>query len=472
MILSDSAREKFKELISQSPSWAPLAESQFVEHLALWLDWALEDALFKIERVYQEAFADTALNRSSILAHGEGIDYLPRKPVPPAGEVEFSNLSGEPVSLERGRQFLSAAQDVYMLDEAVTVPAGGKASAPVSQRRMETYVHEVAETRKFYEILFDRETSAQVVSYEVWLDEQDGNGFRQWKYDRLLTNAWPESMVYDEYYHYTDQIGIRFGNGEFGRIPPAGSVVRIEAMLSDGDTVLLQNQELYPVDEMVTDGTGDIADVSCTVSRTIQNGSAQEGTEETRRMLHYARVYNERLIWANDYRYFLQRRFPDIVFVKAWGEEESEKMWGVNQDWVNRIWICAYSPDREVQELCMEAVRDVPMMCRNFVWHEPEHVQFTVAFEGRILPGRPVADAMKAVRDFLEEAYGKASKTRREEVLEHEMYEGIYATGFFEKESGAWFRIRIEGQTVPEYVYQMIEIDLDGSVFDLQYVKA
>ena len=40
---------------------------------------------------------------------------------------------------------------------------------------------------------------------------------------------------------------------------------------------------------------------------------------------------------------------------------------------------------------------------------------------------------MKAVRDFLEEAYGKASKTRREEVLEHEMYEGIYATGFFEK---------------------------------------
>ena len=39
MILSDTAREKFKELISQSPSWAPLAESQFVEHLALWLDF-------------------------------------------------------------------------------------------------------------------------------------------------------------------------------------------------------------------------------------------------------------------------------------------------------------------------------------------------------------------------------------------------------------------------------------------------
>ena len=133
-----------------------------------------------------------------------------------------------------------------------------------------------------------------------------------------------ESHVYDEFYHFTDQIGIRFGNGDFGKILPQGTKVRVELVLTEGDTILLEKQSLWPVEE-IRDANGLSAQYQITVSQTIQNGEAQEGTEEMRRNLHYAPVYNERLVWDNDYEYFLRRRFPEIVFTRAWGEEEAEK---------------------------------------------------------------------------------------------------------------------------------------------------
>ena len=84
-----------------------------------------------------------------------------------------------------------------------------------------------------------------------------------------------------------------------------------------------------------------------------------------RRNLHYWSVYNERLIWDNDYTYFLRRRYPEIVFCKAWGEEEAERLWGINVENINRIWICAYAPrgwlaGRRNEGPCLMFPHDVP----------------------------------------------------------------------------------------------------------------
>lgn len=468
MILSEAVAEKLKSLLAKSPSWKNLTESQFVKHLAVFLGWELENAAFKAERAHQEGFLDTALNRSSILAHGEGMEFMPRKPTPATGKAAIQNQGEYPFSLQRGREFMSDAQVVYTMEEAAVVNPASTVTVPFSQRMKQAFDFVISEEKPFYEILFDREVSQKVVEFAVFVDE--GSGFTEWKYDRLLTNSYPDSLVYDEFYHFTDQIGIRFGNGDFGKIPAHNAKVRIEAVLTDGDSILLEKQSLWPIEE-IKDSMGQTAQAQITVAETIQNGEAQESTEEMRRDLHYAPVYNERLIWDNDYHYFLHRRFPDIVFVKAWGEEEAEKMWGHNLDHINRIWLCAYSPEREIKELAMAAIADVPMMCRNFKWYDPEHLQFQVAVTGKVRDDRVLSEVITDIRNSLNNAYSKASKNRRDIVYLNEVYDIIQATGHFAKDTGGFFNVELRGKYTAEKIYQMVSIDIESSTFDISYLR-
>lgn len=468
MILADAVAQKLRSLLSEMPSWKSLVGSQYVRQLSIFQGWAAEDAAYKVERAMQEGFIDTALNRSSILAHGEGMEYMPRKPVPAQGRVSVLNQGEYPFTILRERELMSDARTVFTLTDTVTVPAGESVEAPVQQRSRRNLEFTIEERRPFYEILMGRDISPHVVSFRVYVAE-DERTFKEWNYDRLLTNSYPDSLVFDEFYHFTDQIGIRFGNGDFGKIPEAGAKVRIELTETEGDTTLLEKQSLYPVDE-IRDDKGQIASAQIVVCETIQHGENQEDTEEMRRDLHYAPVYNERLVWDNDYRYFLRRKFPEIVFAVAWGEETAEKMWGYKLEHINKIWICAYSPDREIKDAAMAAVRDVPFMCRNFQWYEPEHVQFALDIQGRVLKDCVLSEVREAVARALDAAYGKSSTTRRDVVLLHEVYEAVYSTGYFEKDSGAWFEVVIRGQPKAELIYQMVSIDMDATSIDIAYL--
>ena len=150
MNLSDTVYEKFKKLISSQSSWKGLEGSQFVQHVGLHLAWAIEDAILKVERAYQESYVDTALNRSSILAMGEGCDYVPRKPVPASGTVLVRNESALPVSIDKGRELLSDGQVAFAVTEAVTVEGGTTAEIPVVQRTSRVITHTVTETKPWY----------------------------------------------------------------------------------------------------------------------------------------------------------------------------------------------------------------------------------------------------------------------------------------------------------------------------------
>ena len=468
MILSEAVLTRFKTLLAEVESWKDLKDSQYVKMLATFINWAIEDAAFKVDRARQEAFIDTALNRSSILAHGESKEFMPRKPIPASGTATIVNQGESAFKIQRGTEFTAGSGITLTLMEGVFVPVGGSVEATFEQRSKDTFDFTVDERKPFYEILLDREISHKVVSFEVYVAE-DGENYVQWKYDRILTNSYSDTLVFDEFYHFTDQIGIRFGNGDFGRIPPLGAKIRVDATVCEGEVVLMEGQTIWPTSDII-DENGQTALSTITVSTTIQHGSSQEGTEEMRRDLHYAPVYNERIVWENDYKYFLRRRYPDIVFAIAWGEETSEKMWGYKLENINKIYICAYSPERNIKEACLEALRDVPLMCRNFEWYEPVHVPFSLTVTGEVLRDCLIIEVKQAIITALEEAYGKSSRTRRDIVLLNEIYELITDTGFFVRTTGAWFEVEVHGSIEAAYAYQMLSIDIEATELNITYV--
>ena len=118
----------------------------------------------------------------------------------------------------------------------------------------------------------------------------------------------------------------------------------------------------------------------------------------------------------------------------------------------------------------MSAVQDIPFMCRNFQWYDPEHIQFTLNIRCRVLKDCILSEVRDSIVTALDSAYGKSSPTRRDVVYTHEVYEVIYATGYFKKDSGAWFDVEIKGQPRAELIYQMVSIDMDKTHIDLAYL--
>lgn len=469
MILSQVVIEKFKSLIGTMDPWKSLKGSQFVQHLAIMIGWGIEDASYKVERAQQEGFLDTAINRSSILAHGEDREYIPRKPVPGKGKVRIINQGDFPITLLRGMEFMSDGQNLYRLNATTVIQEQSETEAVFVQAWQEEMTHVVTEEKPFYEILFGRDISPTVMDFSVQVDEHGRREFNLWTYQQRCFNVDANASCYDEFYHFTDQIGIRFGNGIFGKIPPKGSIIKIALTRTLGDVFLLSGQNLYPVDE-IQYSNGETASVIIEVSETIRDGSDREPTEEMRRNLHYWPVYDQRLIWDNDYKFFLTRRFPEIVFAQAWGEEESEKMWGYNLEHINQICLTAYAPRNGIKEDVMKAITEVPMMCRNFKWHDVEHLSFSIKIIGKILSDRVIEDVKKDILKVLEEAYGRNSSKRRNSVKLHEIYECVYGADHFDKTTGAWFEATIQGQHTAQFIYQMVSIDLDGSVPDITYL--
>ena len=179
MILADAIAEKVTSLLAEMSSWKGLAGSQFVKQLSIFLGWSIEDAAHKVERAMQESFLDSALNRSSILAHGEGMEYMPRKPVPAQGRISILNQGKHPFTIVREREFMSDARVVFTLTDTVVVPPGERIEASVQQRSCQTLEFVIDERRPFYEILMGRDVSPRIVSFRVLcrkLDRRSRNG--------------------------------------------------------------------------------------------------------------------------------------------------------------------------------------------------------------------------------------------------------------------------------------------------------
>ncbi len=465
------AIDKFKEIIGTKSTWTTLVNTQFVDHLATFVSWCLRDAQWKVERAKQEMFIATALDRSSLIAHVEDRDYIPRKPSPATGSLTIKNNGANRVTLPLNSEFYTDSQVFITTTEPIIIEAGQSTTVECGQFRLVPYTFTVEEEKSFYEIILDLEITRNVADFSVEVDENDTNGFRQWENARLLQNTFPESRVYDEFYSHSDRIGLRFGNGNFGRIVPINSTVRVSTKQTDGNVYIAHGQQVFPVSDIL-DSTGNDATIEASVERSFTGGLNGETLEEIRDNLHYWPTFNEDLVWADDYCYFLKRRFPNIVFCQSWGEQEAEEMAGApSLDLINKIFICAYSKlyNETLPSDALTALAGVRMLNRKFEWVEPVHVLFTVTISGKILPDVILSEAINDIRASLNQYYGKDSVERRNTVYLSEIYDTIQSTGYFSTSSGAMFDVVLAGQHQQTYLYEMVSIDLDNSTFNLSY---
>jgi len=518
MISKEGAIAKFKEILEGEANWEMLKDSQFVDHLSVFQSWALRQGLFNIERSMQEFFLSTALNESSIRAHAEDREYLPRKPAASTGLVQVVNNGAYQVTIPQGQVFESGARLYYATLEPLILESSATGTVGISQIKGASIPHAVTEEKAFYEILFDADITNQIQSFSVSVDLQDGNGPQIMVYSRLFQNVDDAALVYDEFYSHTGQTGIRFGNGVFGAMLPVGAVVQVDMWLTKGSSFLASGQQLHIVGDLL-DFNQEQVDISVTTVNSITGGVDGEKGEELRRNLHYWSIYNEKLVWREDYRFFLKRRFPNILWCKVWGEEEAEEAAGsADVDFINKIFISAYEQNSSqgawaedagyevddtvavasgtmtlicindhtselpeptgantnwnvfetLEDRCLDALGNVPLLNRKYEWTAPDFVTFSLAITGKVPRTLVLSTVEQAIIDVLTNNYGQDSESRKTDIFLKDFYDLIIATGYF-ADAGAYFNIEITGDTTPTDLNDMVHLDMDTTTISLEY---
>jgi hypothetical protein len=418
--------EKFNAILKSNKWWSRFVNSQFVQMMSVFGAQIIYVAQSYASRALTEGFISTATQRSSILAAAEDRGYVGRFVQASSGTVAITNKSTDTITLPAGGEILTSDQTPLALVSSIEIPPGETVtSLSVIQYEAVSITFDVDTETPFLNLLLSRDLTAEVSELTVSVIDQ--NGESQWIYNPLFRMSRNDSKDYMLVYKPTEQLGVLFGDGSMGMMPPAGSTVRIDTKASLGDFTLAQGQKLEAAGNIAK--YVDLLDIS--TDSIISGGGGMETTEETRNRAQYFVPFDEQVIWGGDYRHFVQQVVTGTSWLNVWGEAVQEKITGFNVRNINRIFFCGHKPgvsQIKLAEEIMAALKNVPNeLNKHFEYVPTRELPFTLLFTGKAKKNVLIDDATNMLKLALETNFGPDSPSFSDQLQSDDDSQQVYA---------------------------------------------
>ncbi|HHA1396848.1 bleomycin hydrolase [Enterobacter soli] len=401
-------KDKFNTLLAGNAYWSQFAGSQFVTMLTTFIGQIVYRCQQFADAALAEGFISTATKRASILAAAEDRSYVGSRVTPSTGSAVITNTTDEEISVPQYSTFISDDQYPYLTNDVVKVPGNSAVTVAVSQMEIVEVTATVDSASEFIEVLLSRDLTAVCHKIDV-LVTTDGTQ-TTWTKSVMFRLATAKSAVYVEFYKPTEQLGVRFGDGTIGMIPPVGSTITLRIWCSSGDVTLLAGQTLTP-----SDGSAELADsITVKTSTSITGGADAEPTETTRNRAQYYLSYDNQVVWAGDYTFYLKQNIPATTWLSAWGEGEQEVIDGaMNIANINKIFLSGWYPGKTQEQLkamAMSALASVPNpLNKKYSWVAVNELPFTITITGEIPASLTTATVIADLKTKLAARFGKDS---------------------------------------------------------------
>lgn len=469
--------ESFNQALAKKTWWSRLMGSQFSAGIATFVGQMVERCDFLARRLIQEAFMSTATKRASILAAAEDRGYVGRLISPSTGQARITNNTTTTVNLPYGTPLKAPNRLSYVLYEAIQLDPGESQVVNIAQLEEKVLTTSIATEQKWLELLLAKEITKTAAKVDVYVT-QPLRPIEQWEKRFQFRRADGEARVYTEFYKPTEQLGVRFGNGLSGKIPPAGSVITLNVWCTQGDSTLIEGQK------MTLDSLNDalVAGISIVTTTSIVGGAAGESTEEIRKGALYSTAYDEQIVWDNDYRHFIRQNVSDLVWLNVWGETAQEKESGYNLDNINRLFFSAYSNKKSQAQLEEEII--ALFKSNHELNHRYRYVPvlrspFTITLNG-VMSGRQQAEVVRqSMVETLDRVFGEnavADKTMGGNALvvgsaaeDTTIYEKDIWAELAELGNVIEFRITIDNQNRAPLLNEYVFLDAANSTYNLEY---
>lgn len=458
--------DDFNEIMRAKTWWARLLGTQFATGIATYVGQMVERCESLARRLLQEAFLSTAVKRSSILAAAEDRGYVGRKVTPSTGKVLVTNNTTGSLVLPYGAPLIAPNQLDYVITQAAQLQPGDSLELEIGQLTEVVITTTIGEGQKWLEILLPLDVSAKATRVDVYVTPP-GKPQTLWEKRYQFRRAGPDAKVYTEFYKATEQLGIRFGNGISGAIPPTSSVIQLTVWCSVGDSTLIEGQPL----ELEGQTEAVKAAVTIRTVTPIAGGAAGESTEDVRKGALYITPYDEQIVWDNDYRHFIHANIPNLSWLQVWGEVQQEKVTGFSINNIGRIFISAYSPvisQERLEELIIALFEGTRELNRRYTFVPPNRQPFTLVLKGVLYP-RQQAESVKQVlmtaliAGFGENAVGADGASERT-IYEKDIWATLDDLAVLQD-----FTIELVGRAPVAMPGDYVFLDAIESTYDLRY---
>lgn len=466
----EEIKSEITALAEKNSWWAMFVGSQFISMLATYLSQLCYRCYQYAANALAEGFISTAANRSSILAAAEDRGYVGERPSPSTGKASLKNTTSSLISVPQYSSFISDDELPYLTTEYTDIKAGETVTVPVSQLEIVLLKQSITTAKQFMEILLSKDLTAVCHKIDVIVTENGKDTV--WTETRAFRLASNTSPVYVLFYTSNDQIGVRFGDGTIGRIPPVDAVVTLRVWCTNGDTTLLTGQTLTPSDASAS--LGDFLEAQTVTS--IAGGTTAEDIEITRQRAKYFPAYDDQVAWGGDYTFFLKRNVAGTSWFKAWGEAEQEKIDGaMSLRNINRIYISGYHPQfsqAELESQTLMALKKVPNeMNKRFAFITVNELPFSITLTAVIPASLTRATVLSSLTKSLEERFGRDSKYFDPQgvgdyilIKKKDLWAYIESLGYFED-----FSISYQNWHESNGFYDFVYLDVAASVFNINF---
>ncbi len=430
----------FRRFLEQKDTWKPLIGTEFEDILTTYICNRGQAARLHADRLAQEFFPSIALNRESILAKAEFEGYIPRLPTPFRQRVTVKNNSSNLVSLAEKQAFVSDAGVQMVIDQAAAIPVKESVTVEMSQLWRET--KEFRTTGEIFEefILGGKESDGRfsINSFDVYV------GGELWENSEMFRNGDKTSKFYITFYRISDELAIRFGNGNSGMLPPKDTDIMVDIWKTLGDqAAILPGVQLKPIG-IVTDISGEEASIEITTAKNIEEGRALEDIESIRKGVQSHEQMGDLAAKDEDYEFLIKKNFPDLIYLKCWGEQQMQDKYGPNLTYINRLFYSFLIDNKD--KTTEQANADIASQAKEIdrvvddlikpLNIKPQHVPMTsstfrIDIQGRIdRAAGTIEEVEEKIREALLDTYGQY-KFRVLSIDSSDIYDFLISLGYF-----------------------------------------
>lgn len=222
------------------PGWTADNPSDFGVGLVESMAYGMDILHYYLDRVANEAYLPTAVQKDSILTLSDMFGYVPYKTSCAVVNVSFSNTTDHPITLKPGTRMQSAVQGdtgdtiikFFELTQEVIVPEASNVSPGVtvgSAQEGRTYREEFIGVSDGYPKQEYMLARRNVLPYTPAITIKMGDatldtGYTETQWNEVVAVDDPDIQPFDEVFqavYQTDEsVTIRFGDGVRGKIPP------------------------------------------------------------------------------------------------------------------------------------------------------------------------------------------------------------------------------------------------------------
>ncbi len=328
--LLDQAAVKF-------PEWTDRSENDLGRMLLESFAYVGDVLLYYQDRIANEAFLSTAVERRSVIDLLSLIGYTLATPAPASADLEIVVLDDTVDSVRIGDEneggiarFATQASPGKPAVEFIYLPPQGQPQVfrrpeqdpfkfKISIINAQQIRNEVIGTSseeanqsfrlKQQPVLLPRDPESQTVylTVEVGSDGQ----FTQWKKQETLLYSLSDSPHFTVQINENDEAEIVFGDGTYGQIPPLDSTIRATYLIGSGAVGNVGPNTITKVKSGVASGSGGKVSIEVTNKKAAAGGADRESIAHARRQAPGVFRSWQRAVTEADY-VALAENFPGV----------------------------------------------------------------------------------------------------------------------------------------------------------------